>query len=63
VPRKATWLRLETDPAFNFSFFLAAKLGKTVGEIERMPNREWLDWSVYFGREAQRQELANMRGR
>lgn len=61
MPRKATWLRLETDPGFHFDFFLAAKLGKTLGEIRAMPASEWLEWGVYYGREAQHMEMAKAR--
>lgn len=31
-----------------FSFFLAEKLGKTVGEIEEMPALEILHWQSYY---------------
>jgi hypothetical protein len=61
VPRKAAWLRFETEPDFHFDYFLAEKLGRTVGEIRRMPAEEWINWGVYFGRKAQQRELAAMR--
>lgn len=61
MPRKATWLRFETDSSFHFDFYLAEKLGKTVDEIRRMPAEQWMQWSVYYGRRAQQQELANRR--
>lgn len=53
------WLRLETDPSFNFDFFLAEKLRMSLGQVRQMAYADWLAWSVYFGREAQRRELAN----
>lgn len=62
VPRKATWIRLATDPSFHFSFFLAERLHKTIREVEAMPNAEYMDWSTYYGWKAQQQELANRKG-
>jgi len=61
VPRKATWLRFETDPAFSFDFFLAEKLGKTIEEIQAMPALRYMQWGIYFGRKAQAQEMAAKR--
>ena len=41
-------------------FFLAEQLKMTVGELRsRMSSEEFLAWSVYFGRKAQRRELAH----
>jgi hypothetical protein len=41
-----------------FAFFLAAKLGMTVEHMDEiMSHREYVQWSVYFGREAQRRQL------
>lgn len=62
APRKATWLRLETDPAFHFDFFLAEQLGVPLDVVRRMPMTDWMDWGVYYGRRAQREELAQRRG-
>lgn len=31
-----------------FAFFLATKLGKTLGEIEAMPLAEYNAWKAYF---------------
>lgn len=54
---------METDPSFNFDFFLAEKLGKTVGELHAtLTAAEWVAWGVYYGREAQRRELESKRG-
>lgn len=45
-----------------FDFFLAEKLCMTVGEMrQRMSNDEWGRWAIYYGRMAQRQELARLR--
>jgi hypothetical protein len=41
--------------------FLAVKLGKTLGELEDMPQLEFLKWSVYFTRIAQQQELERLK--
>lgn len=41
-----------------FEFFLAQKLGRTVAELREMDHGEWVGWCVYYGREAQRQQLA-----
>lgn len=42
-----------------FEFYLAERLGMTVARLRReMPMAEWMQWSVYFGRKAQRQQLA-----
>jgi len=55
-------LRFETDAAFHFDFFLAEKMGCTVGELQRRISAdEWLAWSIYYGRRAQQRELARMR--
>lgn len=46
-----------------FAFFLAAKLGMTVEHMsEIMTNVEYVKWNVYFGREAQRRQLAHRKG-
>jgi hypothetical protein len=54
------YLEMERDPSLEFEFFLCSKLGgMTVEEMrERMSNEEFVRWSVYFGRKAQREELA-----
>lgn len=52
------WLAMETTE-LEFEFFLAAKLRMTVDRMRReMPMREYVGWSVYYGREAQKIELA-----
>ncbi|WP_433117095.1 hypothetical protein [Micromonospora sp. CA-246542] len=52
-------MRFETDAEFHFDFFLAEQLKKTVAEIQRMSSREYMQWSIYFGRKAQQRQLAN----
>lgn len=41
-----------------FEFYLAERLGMTVSRLRReMPSYEFMQWGVYFGRKAQRQEM------
>lgn len=43
-----------------FEFHLAEKLGMTVDRMRRtMSAHEFMQWGLYFGRKAQRQELAS----
>jgi hypothetical protein len=48
---------MENSPELEFEFFLAQKLGKSVAELRQMSQVEFLGWSVYYGRKAQREEL------
>lgn len=41
-----------------FEFFLAQKLGRTVTELREMPGWEFTGWAVYYGRKAQREQVA-----
>lgn len=42
-----------------FEFFLAERLHMTVGRLRReMTAREFMQWGVYYGRKAQKRELA-----
>lgn len=62
MPRKAAWLRFEKDPRREFLFYLAAQLGMTVERLlKETANSELVEWSVYYGREAQRRQLAQRR--
>ncbi|MGH9891077.1 MAG: hypothetical protein ACREA0_03665 [bacterium] len=46
-----------------FDFFLAEKLGRSVGELrESLSADEWMRWGVYYGRQAQQAELTALRG-
>lgn len=48
----------EADPGFEFEYFLADRLGMTVGELRvQMSNAEYVRWAVYHGRRAQEQEI------
>jgi hypothetical protein len=50
---------MDRDPSIEFDHFLAQKLGMTVQEmLFRMSNAEYVRWSMYYARIAQRQELA-----
>ena len=50
---------METNPDQEFEHYLAVKLSMTVGELrERMSAEEFMRWSVYYGRLAQREQLA-----
>jgi len=50
---------MENHPNLEFDFFLASELGMTVKACQlAMSNMEYLRWQVYYGRKAQREELA-----
>lgn len=59
VPIRRHTKAFETDPSLEWEFFLATKLGMTVARLrEEMTNEEFVYWCIYFGRKAQREELA-----
>lgn len=58
MPPKATYLEMETSPTLEFDFFLAERLKRTVAEIYQMDYAEYVGWCVYFGRKAQREQIA-----
>jgi hypothetical protein len=46
-----------------FEFYLAERLHMTVAQLRRtMSAREFMQWGIYYGRKAQRQELAARKG-
>lgn len=50
---------MEANPALENEHFVAERLGMTVHRLRReMPNAEFVNWLVYFGRKQQREELA-----
>lgn len=52
------------DPDLEFEFFLAEKLQMTVARMRgEMSTDEYVRWVIYYGRKAQRQQLAAQRGR
>lgn len=60
VPPKAMYHAMEEDGDVEWEFFLAQKLGMTVNEMcQRMSNQEFEQWKVYYGRVAQKRELAS----
>lgn len=52
---------MESTPELEFEFYLAQKLGRTVAELRKMSQQEFVGWSVYYGRMAQREELARLK--
>lgn len=56
-------MRMETDPTYEFEFFLAQKLGCTVADLQAMSHNEFVGWCVYYGRLAQKQQIAAAKGR
>lgn len=59
MPARTRTKALASDPDLEFEFFLAEKLKKTVAEVRSdMGNDEFVHWAMYFGRKAQRNELA-----
>jgi hypothetical protein len=61
MPPKVIYLTMESQPELEFEFYLAQKLGRTVAELRQMSQAEFVGWSVYYGRKAQREELAQAR--
>lgn len=61
MPRKATWLLMEMTE-LEFEHYLAVKLARTVAELRRsLSQGEWMRWTVYYGRLAQRQEMERLK--
>ena len=61
MPTKAAYKTFETNPEVEFEFYLAQKLGLTVGRLRaEMSNDEFASWGVYYARLAQEQELAQL---
>jgi len=55
---------METSPELEFEYFLAQKLGITVARLRaEMTNKEFVHWSVYYARKAQREQLELRRAR
>lgn len=55
---------MEAEPEFEFEFALAEKLKMTVAQLRQdMSQREFVEWSVYLGRKAQREEMAQMKAK
>lgn len=58
MPSKVAYLVFEHVDGAEFEFFLAEQLGKTVAELGEMDHAEYVKWMAYYGRKAQRQQLA-----
>lgn len=56
------YLEMETTD-LEFAHYLAQKLGKFLWELDAMPAAEYVSWSIYYGRKAQREQLAMRSGR
>jgi hypothetical protein len=55
---------METSPDLEFEHYLAQKLSMTVARLrDEMSAEEFMRWSVYYGRLAQRQELTSAKRR
>lgn len=55
---------METDGgALETLCYLAEKLGKSLDEVRAFPNADITILTVYYGRKAQRQEIAAAHGR
>lgn len=54
---------MESNPSIEFDYFLAQKLGRTVAELHEMSHTEYVGWTVYYGRLAQRQEIDQAKSR
>ncbi len=64
MPTKANYKAFDEIPGFWWEFFLTQKLGfKTREELSNtMSNREFAQWVMYYQREEQERELAQMKG-
>lgn len=56
--------QMQTVQGLEFEFFLAAKLGMTVGQLRaQMGHAEFVAWGVYYARKAQREEMAQRKAK
>jgi len=61
-PGKAKYAEFEDRPDVEFDFFLARELRMTVDHLRRsVSGEEYLGWSTFYKRKAQREELARLR--
>jgi hypothetical protein len=62
-PKKARYLEFEEDTELEFEFLLTLKLGhgSVVAMRKALSNKEYLQWRMYYQREAQRRELEQMK--
>ena len=58
MPTKAAYKLFEKSPETEFEFYLAQKLSMTVERMrDEMSQAEFVAWSIYYARIAQRREL------
>lgn len=58
MPTKAAYELFDAHPEVEFEFYLADRLGMTVARMrEEMTFDEYVSWSIYHARIAQRREL------
>lgn len=55
---------MHANPDIEFDYYIAERLGMTVQELLTgvkgpISNLEWMEWQIYFGRKAQRRQIAN----
>lgn len=61
MPTRRRTKAFQTSPDLEFDFFLAEKLGMTVARLRaEMSNDEYVQWSVYYGRKAQRRQMQEL---
>lgn len=63
MPKKVMYLEFEETPGLEFEFGLTQKLGLgTVANMRKtMSQKEFMQWGMYYRREAQRAELASLK--
>lgn len=63
MPKKVMYLEFDDLPELEFEFFLVQKLG--LGSVARlrdtMSQGEFMQWGMYYQREAQRKELQSLK--
>ena len=53
---------MEDSPDLEFDYFLAERLHMTVARLrQELSGQEWIEWTVYYGRKAQRAELERLK--
>lgn len=64
MPPKAAYKQFEASPDLELEFMLADRLGMTVARLrEEMTTDEFIRWSIFHARRAQRTELARKAAR
>lgn len=65
MPTKVMYLEFEETPGLEFEFFLTLKLGLgTVHSLRStMSQKEFMQWGMYYQRDAQRKELEALKAK